>query len=91
MRETCWDWAASLWSPAAAELLTELGETVEVVLPAAETVAPEGMLTITWPCDRGTTEEFIPVGLLNKFWKGQICTMKPYPCPIHLQYYPIET
>lgn len=43
---TCWDWAASLWSPAAAELLMELGDTVEVV-PPAETAAPEGMLTIT--------------------------------------------
>lgn len=44
----------------------ELGETVEVV-PPADTVAPEGMLTMIWPWDKGTTEEFIPAGLLNKF------------------------
>lgn len=43
---TCWDWAASLCRPAAAELLMELGDTVEVV-PPADTVAPEGMLTMT--------------------------------------------
>lgn len=63
---TCWDWAASLCRPAAAELLPELGDAVEVV-PPADTVVPEGMLTMTWPCDRGTTEEFTPAGLLNKF------------------------
>lgn len=63
---TCWHWAANLWSPAAAEVLVELGDTVEVV-PLAETTVPEGMLTTTWPCDWGTTEEFGPAGLLNRF------------------------
>ena len=47
----------------------EVGETAEVLPPPADTVEPVGMLTITWPWDKGTTEEFIPAGLLNKFWK----------------------
>lgn len=49
----------------------EVGETAEVLPPPADTVEPLGMLTITWPWDKGTTEEFIPVGLLNKFWKKE--------------------
>lgn len=48
VKVTCWHWAANLWSPAAAEVLVELGDTVEVVT-LAETTVPEGMLTMTWP------------------------------------------
>lgn len=47
VKVTCWHWAANLWSPAAAGLLVELGDTAEVV-PVADTV-PEEMLTMTWP------------------------------------------
>lgn len=46
-----------------------VGDTAGVLPPPADADEPVGMLTITWPWDKGTTEEFIPVGLLNKFWK----------------------
>lgn len=49
----------------------EVGDTAGVFPPPAEPAEPVGMLTITWPWDKGTTEEFIPVGLLNKFWKSK--------------------
>lgn len=42
----------------------------KVLPPAADTADPEGGLTTTWPWDGGATEEFVPFGLLNTFWKN---------------------